>query len=44
MDLDTHIITVVCRIDDALKHLFTGQRLHRSGPELVLSDTPCVRW
>ena len=38
MDLDTQIITVFCRIDDALKRLFQGQRLRRSGPRPVLSD------
>ena len=38
MDLDTKIIAVFCRIDDALKHLFQGQWLRRSGPEPLLSD------
>ena len=38
MDLDTKIIAVFCRIDDAVKHLFQGQRLRRSGPEPLLSD------
>ena len=38
MDLDTKIIAVFCRIDDALKHLFQGQRLRRSGPKALLSD------
>jgi hypothetical protein len=39
MDLDTKIIAVFCRIDDALKRLFQGQRLRRSGPEPLLSDS-----
>ena len=38
MDLDTKIIAVFCRIDDALKRLFQGQRLRRSGPQPSLSD------
>lgn len=38
MDLDTKIIAVFCRIDDALKRLFPGKRLRRSGPEPSLSD------
>ena len=38
MDLDTQIITVFCRIDDALKRLLRGKRLRRSGPQAALSD------
>ena len=38
MDLDTQIITVFCRIDDALKRLLRGKRLRRSGPQPALSD------
>ena len=38
MNLDTKIIAVFCRVDDALKRLFQGQRLRRSGPEPSLSD------
>ncbi len=38
MDLDTHIITAFCRIDDVLKRLFQEQRLRQSGPEPLLSD------
>ena len=38
MDLDTQIITVFCRMDDAMERLSQGQRLRRSGPEPVLSD------
>lgn len=38
MNLDTKMIAVFCRIDDALKRLFLGQRLRRSGPEPLLSD------
>ena len=37
MDLDTKIIAVFCRIDDALKRLFQGQRLRRRGPEPLSS-------
>lgn len=38
MDLDTKIIAVFCRVDDALKTLFQGQRLRLSGPKPLLSD------
>ena len=38
MDLDTQIIAVFCRVDDALKSLFQEQRLRPSGPEPLLSD------
>ena len=38
MDLDTRIITVFCRMDDALKSLFQGQRLRQRGPAPLLSD------
>ena len=42
MDLDTKIIAVFCRIDDALKSLFQGQRLRKSGPEPRLSDAEAL--
>ena len=42
MDLDTKIIAVFCRIDDALKRLFQGQRLRRSGPQPLLSDAEAL--
>ena len=38
MDLDTRMITVFCRIDDAFQTLLQGARLRRSGPEPRLSD------
>jgi hypothetical protein len=38
MDLDIQVIAVFCRIGDALKILFHGQRLRWSGSESRLSD------
>ncbi len=38
MDLDSYIIAVFCRIDDALKSLFQGKRL-RQGGDPVLADS-----
>ena len=40
MDLDTKIIAVFCRIDDALKRLFQGQRLVKS--RTVIPSKTCA--
>ena len=39
MDLDSYIIAVFCRIDDALKTLLQGKRLRQRGIAPVLSDS-----
>jgi len=39
VDLDTFIIAVFCRIDDALKSLLQGKPLRQRGPAPVLSDS-----
>ena len=39
MDLDSYIIAVFCRIDDALKSLFQGKRLRQRGFAPVLADS-----
>lgn len=38
MDLDTLIVAVFCRVDDALAHVLDGQRLRQRGPDPALTD------
>lgn len=39
MSLDELIITVFCRVGEAVKQVLKGERLRRSGPEPALSDS-----
>ena len=38
-DLDTFIIAVFCKIDNAMKELLGGQRLRQRGPAPTLADS-----
>jgi hypothetical protein len=42
MDLDTFIILVFCRIDEAVPRVLDGQRLRQRGPEPTLADSEVI--
>ena len=42
MDLDTFIIAIFCRVDEAVPRVTHGQRLRQRGPQPTLADSEVI--